>query len=499
MTRLTAILHSEREFFSRVARAAFLNPFSESRDELDQSLAGNDVDRKGALDAAIARVADRSAALREALSGSLTRVPVSERETIRTVLLFDLYHRFLDDFDRLIRDQAAAGDTPCPVPFAGKFQAAFDEAGFPGGESRRYLALFYQIRRAFYFIREGLAGSSPSLRRVREHLWQTLFTHNIRWFEQHLWDRMEDFSVLILGETGTGKGTAAAAIGRSGFIPFDPGTGRFSESFTRNFLAVNLSQYPEGILESELFGHRKGAFTGAIDHHEGVFSRCTPHGAIFLDEIGEVSLPAQVKLLQVVQDRTFSPVGSHQRLRFSGRLIAATNRDLTRLRQEGAFRDDFYYRLCSDVITIPPLRQRVRERPEELTELIAGILRRLAGAAPDKEVQVLRRAIERDVGKEYHWPGNVRELEQAVRRMLVTGHYRGEAKPEPAGDLARYLNEAAGMECNAQELLAGYCRLLYERHGTFEEVARRANLDRRTVKKYLQREQCARGDSRGRP
>ncbi|CAG0932156.1 Transcriptional regulatory protein ZraR [Rhodocyclaceae bacterium] len=207
-----------------------------------------------------------------------------------------------------------------------------------------------------------------------------------------------------------------------------------------------------------------------------------------MDEIGEVSLPVQVKLLQVLQERSFSPVGSHQRLRFSGRVIAATNRDLASLREQGEFRDDFYYRLCSDVITIPPLRQRLQECPGELAELVAGILKRLTGTAPEREVQVLRKAIERETGKNYSWPGNVRELEQAVRRVLVTGHYRGEEKAEPSGAAERFLADAAAGELDAQELLAGYCRILYERHGTYEEVARRANLDRRTVKKYLQQQ-----------
>lgn len=486
MNTIETILATERDFFAKVARASFLNPFGESRDELDLLLAGTDAGDRDVLSAIIGRVAERVAVLQRELRGNHHRLPAADRETVRTVFLFHLFHRFIGDFDRLIREQAAAGDAPCPVPFTGGFMAAFREAGFTETESRRYLGLFYQLRRAFYFIREGLTGSSPSLRRVREHLWQTLFTHNIRWFGQYLWDRMEDFSVLILGETGTGKGAAAAAIGRSGFIPFDPKTGRFSESFTRNFLAVNLSQYPEGVLESELFGHKKGAFTGAIDHHEGVFSRCTPHGAIFLDEIGEVSLPVQVKLLQVLQERSFSPVGSHQRLRFSGRVIAATNRDLNRLRERGEFRDDFYYRLCSDVITIPPLRQRLQERPEELGELVAGILKRLTGTAPEREVQVLRKAIERETGKNYPWPGNVRELEQAVRRVLVTGHYRGEEKGAPVGTTERFLADAATGGLDAQGLLAGYCRILYEQCGTYEEVARRTNLDRRTVKKYLQ-------------
>ena len=117
---------------------------------------------------------------------------------------------------------------------------------------------------------------------------------------------------MLLGETGTGKGTAAAAIGRSGYIPFDERQGRFAESFMRGFIALNLSQFPETLIESELFGHRKGAFTGAVEAHQGVLARCSPYGAIFLDEIGDVPVPVQIKLLQVLQERTFCPVGSHE-------------------------------------------------------------------------------------------------------------------------------------------------------------------------------------------
>src|SRR5213594_4209634 len=100
----------------------------------------------------------------------------------------------------------------------------------------------------------------------------------------------------------------------------------------RGFIALNLSQYPETLIESELFGHKKGAFTGAIEAHDGLFTRCSSYGAIFLDEIGEVSAPVQIKLLQVLQERTFSPVGSHEKLKFRGRVIAATNKPLEHLR-----------------------------------------------------------------------------------------------------------------------------------------------------------------------
>src|SRR5262249_46053651 len=155
--------------------------------------------------------------------------------------------------------------------------------------------------------------------------------------------------------------------------------GRFAESFMRSFTALNLSQFPETLIESELFGHRKGAFTGAVGAHEGVLARCSPYGSIFLDEIGEVGAPVQIKLLQVLQERTFCPVGSHDAVRFRGRVIAATNRPLDALRGRGLFRDDFFYRLCSDMIHVPTLRQRLQEDPGELRTLLGYAVANLIG------------------------------------------------------------------------------------------------------------------------
>jgi transcriptional regulator with GAF, ATPase, and Fis domain len=322
---------------------------------------------------------------------------------------------------------------------------------------------------------------------LRKNLWDCVFTHDIRWFESRLWNRMEDFSILLLGETGTGKGAAAAAIGRSGFIPYDPTRSRFTASFTRNFLATNLSQFSEGVLESELFGHKKGAFTGAIEAHEGLFSRCAPNGVIFLDEIGDISIPVQIKLLNVLQERIYSPVGSHETRRFSGRVIAATNRPLNDLRSSGKFRDDLYYRLCSNIITLPTLRQRLQETPEELDRLLENILNRLAGESTDREKQLIKKVLKREIGSAYHWPGNVRELEQAVKRIILTGHYQGnkaiELPDKNPASLTHNFNEGT---MNAENLLASYCGLLYKRFGTYEEVSRRTQLDRRTVKKYVQ-------------
>ena len=289
------------------------------------------------------------------------------------------------------------------------------------------------------------------------------------------------FLHAVAGRNRNREGAAAAAIGRSGFIPFNPSTQRFEESFTRAFVSINLSQYPESLIESELFGHRKGAFTGAIEKHDGIFSRCSPHGAIFLDEIGDVSVPIQIKLLQVLQERTFSPVGSHDKVRFKGRVIAATNKSLDELRRKGKFRDDFYYRLCSDLITVPPLRERIRESSRELEALVSHIAQRICGGELEMPVLDL---LKTQVGRHYGWPGNVRELEQAIRRILLTGEYQGDRSEIPVAESTLDQALESGT-LTAKALVEKYCCDLYARYGNYGEVARRTGLDWRTVKKNV--------------
>jgi transcriptional regulator with GAF, ATPase, and Fis domain len=312
-----------------------------------------------------------------------------------------------------------------------------------------------------------------------------MFTHDMRTYEAALWDRMEDFATLLFGETGTGKGSAAAAIGRSEFIPYLPGERRFAANFAESFIAINLSQFPETLIESELFGHRKGAFTGAIDHHQGVFERCSAHGALFLDEIGEVGVPVQIKLLQVLQERTFTTLGGRDKKRFSGRVIAATNRPIAELRQGGRFREDFYYRLCSDVIQVPTLRQRLRESPAELAELVELLVGRTAGASGGELPAWVLDALERDVPRDYAWPGNVRELEQAVRRILLTGAYRPDTRTEEMDGEERLLARLRQGNLTADELLSAYGAMLYKRLGSYAAVAQRMQLDPRTSRKYV--------------
>ncbi len=480
----------ERRLFALVSRAVFTNPFTDERAALDREISGLDagVPEAGRTEAVVRKVDRTIQRLDREGRGDIRRYGGRDRRLLETSLLFEFFHRFLDRFDSFIREQIAAGSRPLEVPFARRAFAYLGERGFAPADMRRYFEVVFQLRRAYYFIDSSLVGRSPCMRALRRRLWNDVFTHDLDLYNRHLWNRMEDFSTLILGETGTGKGTAAAAIGRSGFIPYDEKRQRFVESFTRSFVSLNLSQFPENLIESELFGHRRGAFTGAVEDYQGIFDRCSPHGAIFLDEIGEVSIPVQIKLLRVLQERVFSPVGSHRQHRFQGRVIAATNQPIEALRRRGRMRDDFYYRLCSDIITVPPLRRRIAEDPAELDDLIALLVERMLASHVPDITQMVRKTIRRELGSDYPWPGNVRELEQCVRAVLLNRRYRGAAPEAAAPDLADRL--AAGIESgtiDAQSLLSGYCYLLYRRCGTYEAAARRCGLDRRTVKKHVNR------------
>jgi transcriptional regulator with AAA-type ATPase domain len=478
---------SDREFFEKVAKAAFSNPFGRDRLELDLNITGapTSTSRDELVERVVGKVGGRLGALADRKKAYLRLYSGEELDILRIVFLFHVYHRVRKGFDDFISRQIESGDAPCRIPFARDTFSLLDGYGFDQEEIRRYFAVFYQLRRAFHFIENSLIGLSASMHDLRYKLWNNVFTADIGWYDRHLWNRMEDFSTLFLGETGTGKGAAAAAIGRSGYIPFDEKSGCFSESFTRNFIAINLSQYPESLLESELFGHKKGAFTGAIENHNGIFSRCSTHGSIFLDEIGDVAVPVQIKLLQVLQERIFSPVGSHERLRFNGRVIAATNRPLNELRRQGIFRDDFFYRLCSDIIIVPTLRQRLDEEPRELEALVESILKRIIGPEGGAMLEQVCASLRNEPGRDYPWPGNVRELEQAVRRIILTRSYRGETVDEMPCVTAQLSRDIDSGDMDAQTLMAKYCLQLHKRFGTYEEVARRTGLDRRTVKKYI--------------
>jgi len=476
----------EKDFFRKVRLAIFANPFSDERAAVDRLLIQKRLPvNREKLVALLTQAVDKQ--LRQICpekKNSLLNFEKEDRQLVQYGILFNIFHKYCADFDQHIQEQIIYGDKPCTVNFSPDILAEMVSMGIAQKESVRFFSLFFQMRRAFYFI-DQIVGNSPCMKNLRRDLWNNIFTFDIWMYDQYLCDRMEDFSTMLLGSTGTGKGLAAAAIGRSGYILFDEKKNCFAESFTRVFVSINLSLYPEQLLESELFGHKKGSFTGATQGHDGIFSLCSPSGAIFLDEIGEVSIPVQIKLLQVLQDRIFSPVGSHENQRFSGRVIAATNRSIDELRAKKLFRDDFFYRLCSDIIHMPSLFQRIQERSDELDNLLDHTVQRILGKPAPELAESILKIIRQQIPEDYPWPGNVRELEQCVRRILLKQQYRGD-NILSAADTTNTFNELllrGGF--TAQQLLSRYCALLYERLGTYESVAKQTGLDRRTVKKYI--------------
>ena len=479
----------ERQFFMTVHNAAFANPFSALREKLDIKIAGlfPKTSRRKSTNRCILEVDRRIQSLEQQGRANINHYTGQDKEIISIVFLFDIFHKFRDSFDQLIKDQIISQDTPVKVPFARDAMGMLHDRGFDDKSNLHYFALSYQLRRAFYFISNSLVGSSPSMQTLKKHLWYNVFTYNIELYKDFLWNKMEDFSTLLLGETGTGKGTAAKAIGWSGYIPFDEKTQSFTESFTRVFSSLNLSQYPETLLESELFGHTKGAFTGAVEDHQGVFDRCSPHGSILLDEIGEIPNHVQIKLLRVLQERSFSPVGTHASSRFNGRVIAATNRPKQDIIDGKVFRDDFYYRLCSDIIEVPPLRVRIREKASELDDLLNFTIVKMAGTRSEKLTEKVKRIIGRQLGNDYLWPGNVRELEQCVRSVLLRRDYTGHPGMSRQNESTKsfLISGIESRNIRVPDLVSGYCKLLYEQLGTYEKVAARTGLDRRTIKKYI--------------
>ena len=209
-----------------------------------------------------------------------------------------------------------------------------------------------------------------------------------------------DSTVLVSGESGTGKEVLARCIHQN------------SSRAQRAFVAVNCAALAPTLVESELFGHEKGAFTGAAAQHAGRFERAHG-GTLFLDEIGELDGSLQVKLLRVLQERTFERVGGTRQITVDVRVIAATNRDLKQLVAESRFRDDLYYRLSTFPIEIPPLR----ERPGDIAVLAGMFLKRAAAKLGQAPPALAPEAL--DLLKSYSWPGNVRELENMMERTAI--------------------------------------------------------------------------------
>lgn len=493
---------SERVFLQAVSNLGYCNPFLPERIEYERAALGADfvagepvwglrVDAPEAPNANVGPLTERLEALVRTLHERLIREHTVSEHDLTLYLdgaLFCLFHRYRFEFDHIIARalKQKQGRERCGfyADFLHDWQELF---ALPGRtlpvlpEAAHLFACFFQLRRAFYHIFQSIIGASLASARLRAAVWQSIFTHDMRRYRRTLYDKMSDFTTLIRGPSGTGKELVARAIGLARYVPFDARTQTFAEDFVGSFYAINLSALPSTLIESELFGHKRGAFTGALQDRRGWLEVCPPLGSVFLDEIGDLDSAIQVKLLRVLQARTFQALGDTADRHFSGKLIAATNRDLTQAMQAGQFRQDFYYRLCSDLITTPSLREQIQEAPTVLRELLVFIVRRVVGEDTDLLAKEIETWILDHLGVDYEWPGNIRELEQCVRNVLVRKEYRPSPtrRRTPQEEIAQVFNH--GM-ITADELLRRYCTMVYAQTGSYEETARRLQLDRRTVK-----------------
>jgi len=287
-----------------------------------------------------------------------------------------------------------------------------------------------------------------------------------------------DATVLLLGETGTGKGLIARAIHRT------------SKRKERGFITLNCAAIPTGLLESELFGHEKGAFTGAVSQKIGRLE-LADKGTLFLDEIGEIPLELQPKLLRVLQDHEFERLGGTRTIKVDLRLIAATNRDLARSVAKREFRSDLFYRLNVFPVRMPSLR----ERREDIPLLVRYFVRKFASAM-DRGIETIPTET-MDALVNWHWPGNVRELENFVERSVILTD--GTALRAPLADFRAETTNSPehSLESAEREHIV---RVLRETRGMISGprgAARRLGLKRTTLQSKMQRLGITRADYSG--
>jgi transcriptional regulator with PAS, ATPase and Fis domain len=235
------------------------------------------------------------------------------------------------------------------------------------------------------FSIDQIIGDSPAMTRIFETIYKVAGTKS---------------SILITGESGTGKEMVAHAIHS------------LSEGFPGRFVAVNCSAIPEGLIESELFGHKKGSFTSAVEDKEGLFE-AAQGGTLFLDEIGYMPLSCQVKLLRAVEERRITPVGSTESIPIELRIVAATNKILLNEITAGHFREDLYYRLNVVGVHLPPLR----ERREDIPKLVQHFMDKYNSQMGKNCMSVSDRAM--NVLMNYEWRGNIRELQNVIERAII--------------------------------------------------------------------------------
>ncbi len=298
---------------------------------------------------------------------------------------------------------------------------------------------------------EGMVGTSVTMRDVCARIKRIAPTPS---------------TVLIHGESGTGKELAARALHRMSLRSGGP------------FVPINCAAIAEELIESELFGHVKGAFTGAAAGREGLFYYARG-GTLLLDEVSELPLPLQAKLLRVLEEHKVRPVGSEQEVPVDVRVVAATNRDLVAEVAAGRFRRDLYYRLQVVEVVLPPLRERIEDLPDLVDYFIAQLAARLGVAELPHDDAALARLVR------YSWPGNVRELKNLIERSLILGYYADDFAPDEDAACA---SPAPAAEQSQEESLAAIERrhilgVLETCEGNKSEAARRLGVSRKTLER----------------
>ena len=500
-----AFAKEEKVFAKAVSEIAFSNPFLPVRIEHEHEALGDEFvkvditwNKRPDLEGDhpnVKKISQQVEALAENWRMLLEAGKEADEEEVQLyedLILFMLYHRYRMPLDALITEENEGQAPPPRIPFYKSFAA--DAKRFfhlstgrlaPQYEYAHLFAGFFQIRRAFHHIFNYLVGESMATAQLRASVWQSIFTHDMRRYWRALYQRMQDITTLITGPSGTGKELVARAIGFSRYISFNPRTESFTENYAAVFHGVNLSALSPTLIESELFGHRRGAFTGALEENKGWFESCSANGVVFLDEIGELDPVIQIKLLRVLQTRVFQRLGETKERRFLGKIIAATNRDLAGELRAGRFREDLYYRLCSDMIVTPSLYEQLRGSPVALGYLVSFIVKNLVGdeEAPELIEEVLE-WIDKNLGPDYAWPGNVREVEQCVRNIMIHQQYHS-MPAQACGVREELAKKMLGGSLTADELLSAYCTLVYAQTGSYQETARRLQLDHRTVKSKI--------------
>ena len=497
--------HTERNLTDFVCQIAYCNPFSPLRMSLEKQILGDDhkpEEESSALSnkphANILEINRRITPILEKMRSALlaTRGLSLQNELAEQyvdVTLFVLYHRYQEELRSFVETQLIDRKIKPKLKLYDSFVADCEyffsaHEHFRSSEyaSTHLLALAFQVARAYSAIYKYLIGISKPIQDLRARVWQSIFTHDFRSYRRYLYARMGEHATLITGPSGTGKELVARAIAFSRYIPFNPTTQSFSEDFTLSFYALNLSAFPSTLLESELFGHTRGAFTGAATDRMGWLEQCGNLGTVFLDEVGEIEQVTQVKLLRLLESREFQRLGDTRTLTFKGKIVAATNRNLTLDIKNERFRADLFYRLCADQIITPCLKERLDEQPQELETLTRFLLQRWC---PEFEVakkhQEICSWIRKFIPSQYEWPGNVRELDQCIRNLHIQGKYipnintrTQQTSPLPADLIERI----SSLEAPADELLRWYCQYAYSRLNNFEEAGRKLQLDRRTIR-----------------